>query len=121
MFDRDTGNVDPAVVTYWRDHYDIAWRLQHEWPELKADLDGKIHLYVGTADTFYLDGAAHKLKAVLDSLHAKSDIRFFPDRTHMDLYVIGKDRFGLLKQISWQMYALARPDSKLRAPAAAAP
>ena len=121
MFDRDTGDVDPAVVTYWRDHYDIAWRLQHEWPDLKADLDGKIHLYVGTADTFYLDGAAHKLKAVLDSLHAKSDIRFFPDRTHMDLYVIGKDRFGLLKQISWQMYALARPDSKLRASAAAAP
>ena len=71
MFDRDTGAVDPAVVAYWRDHYDIAHRLQANWPALKPDLDGKIHLYVGTADTFYLDGAAHRLKAVLDGLGAK--------------------------------------------------
>jgi hypothetical protein len=61
MFDRDTGVVDPAVVAYWRDHYDIAHLVQLNWPQLKADLDGKIHLYVGTADTFYLDGAAHRL------------------------------------------------------------
>ena len=114
MFDRDTGDVDPAVVTYWRDHYDIAWRLQHEWPTLKTDLDGKIHLYVGTADTFYLDGSAHKLKAVLDGLGAKTEFRFLPDRTHGNLYWIGKDHHGLLKQISWAMYAIARPDSKLK-------
>lgn len=116
MFNRDTGAVDPAVVDYWRDHYDIAWRLQHDWPQLKADLDGKIHLDVGTADTFYLDGAAHKLKVVLDGLGAKSDIRFLPDRTHFDLYRVGKDRRGLLKQISWAMYAVARPDSRLKPP-----
>ena len=64
-----------------------------------------------------LDGAAHKLQAVLDGLHAKSDFRFLPNRTHMDLYVQGKDRQGLLKQISWEMYAVARPDSPLKAPA----
>ncbi|HEY8682544.1 MAG TPA: alpha/beta hydrolase-fold protein [Rhodanobacter sp.] len=119
MFDRDTGVIDPVVVGYWRDHYDIAWRLQHDWPQLKRDLDGKIHLYVGTADTFYLDGAAHKLQAVLDGLHAKSDFHFLPNRTHFDLYVQGKDRQGLLKQISWEMYAQARPKSALKAPPAA--
>ena len=117
MFNRDTGDVDPAVVDYWRDHYDIAWCLEHNWPALKPELNGKIHLYVGTADTFYLDGAAHKLKAVLDSLHAKSDIRFIPNRTHFDLYRIGKDREGLLKEITWQMYAVARPHSTLKPPA----
>jgi len=121
MFDRDTGAVDPVVVAYWRDHYDIAWRLQREWPQLKADLDGKIHLYVGTADTFYLDGAAHKLQAVLDGLHAKSEFHFLSDRTHFDLYKQGGDRQGLLKQISWEMYAAARPDSKLKPLAAATP
>ncbi|MFK2876610.1 alpha/beta hydrolase [Rhodanobacter hydrolyticus] len=114
MFDRDTGDVDPAVVDYWHDHYDIAYRLSRHWQELAPDLDGKIHLYVGTADTFYLDGAAHKLKAVLDGLHAKSDIRFIPDRTHFDLYRIGDDRQGLLKDISWQMYEVARPHSALK-------
>lgn len=121
MFDRDTGVIDPAVVNYWRDHYDIAYRLQQQWPQLKADLDGKIHLYVGTADTFYLDGAAHRLQAVLDGLHAKSDFHFLPNRTHFDLYVQDKDRQGLLKQISWEMYAIARPHSTLKAPTVAAP
>jgi S-formylglutathione hydrolase FrmB len=121
MFNRDTGDVDPGVVAYWRDHYDIAYRLQQHWPQLKEDLDGKIHIYVGTADTFYLDGAAHKLKAVLDGLGAKSDVRFLPDRTHFDLYKIGQDRQGLLKEISWAMYAVARPESTLKSVAVSAP
>ncbi|WP_114240086.1 esterase family protein [Dyella sp. C9] len=120
MFDRDTGQVDPAVVAYWRDHYDVAQRLQAHWPELKPDLDGKIHLIVGTADTFYLDGAAHRLKAVLDGLHAQSDFRFLPGKTHFDLYVQGNDRIALLKQIAWEMYAQARPQSTLK-PKVAAP
>ncbi|MGN6382040.1 MAG: alpha/beta hydrolase [Dyella sp.] len=112
MFDRDTGDVDPSVVAYWHDHYDIAHRLKTNWPALKPDLDGKIHLYVGTADTFYLDGAAHRLKAVLDGLGAKSSFHFLPNRTHFDLYVIGKDRQGLMKQIAWEMYAVARPGAQ---------
>ena len=116
MFDRDTGAVDANVVAYWRENYDIAYRLQKDWPKLKADLDGKIHLIVGTADTFYLDGAAYKLKAVLDGLKAKSDFRFLPDRTHFDLYKIGDDHNGLMKKISWEMYAQARPKSALHAP-----
>jgi S-formylglutathione hydrolase FrmB len=116
MFDRGTGAVDPAVVAYWRDHYDIAHRLQSDWPRLKAALDGKLHVYVGTADTFYLDGAAHRLQAVLDGLGAKSEFRFVPGRTHFDLYVDGDDRNALLKDIAWQMYAVARPGAKRPAP-----
>ena len=117
MFDRDTGDVDANVMSYWRDHYDIAHLLQANWPQLAPDLDGKIHLIVGTADTFYLDGAAHHLKAVLDGLHAQSDIRFLPGKTHFDLYAVGNDRMALLKQIAWEMYAVARPQSTLKAAA----
>jgi hypothetical protein len=64
---------------------------------------------VGTADTFYLDGSAKLLKNTLDGLHAKSDIRFLPGKTHFDLYVEGDDRSALLKKISWEMYGVARP------------
>jgi enterochelin esterase-like enzyme len=109
MFSRATGEVNPKVVAYWRDHYDIAYRIKRDWPSLKPNLDGKIHVIVGTADTFYLDGAAHGLQAVLDGLGAKSQFTFLPDRTHMDVYVIGDDRRGLLKKIAWEMYAIARP------------
>jgi len=115
MFDRETGNVDPTVVAYWRDNYDIAHRTKRDWPKLKADLDGKIHLIVGTADTFYLDGSARKLKAVMDGLNAKTDFRFIPDKTHFDLYKDGDDKLALLNQISWEMYSKARPKSTLKA------
>lgn len=120
LFDRDTGAVNPKVVAYWRDHYDIAHRLQQDWPKLEPDLDGKIHVMVGTADTYYLDGAVHKLQAVLDGLHAKTDFRYLPGKTHADLYMQGDDSRALLKQISWEMYAVARPDSSIKPPAQAA-
>ncbi|MBE7218107.1 MAG: enterochelin esterase [Caulobacteraceae bacterium] len=109
MFDRTTGDVDPAVVAYWRDHWDIAARLQRDWPMLKPDLDGKVHVIVGTADTFYLDGSARLLKGVMDGLGARASFRFLPDRTHFDLYRIGDDKHGLEKTIAWEMYAVARP------------
>jgi S-formylglutathione hydrolase FrmB len=112
LFDRATGNVDPAVVGYWREHYDIARKLQREWTTLEPDLDGKIHVIVGDADTFYLDGAARRLKAVLEGLGAKADVRFLPGKTHFDLYAEGDDRRALMKKIAWEMHAVARPGSK---------
>jgi len=114
MFDRDTGNVDPAVVAYWRENFDIAHRMKRDWPRLKADLDGKIHLIVGTADTFYLDGSARRLQAVMEGLNAKSDFRFIPGRTHFDLYKEGDNKMALLDKISWEMYSIARPTSPLK-------
>lgn len=121
MFDRATGAVDPAVVAYWSQHYDIAARLKANWPALKPDLDGKVRLIVGTADTFYLDGSARKLEAVMKSLGAKTDFRYLKDKTHGDLYQVGDDRQALMKQIAWEMYAVARPGAKPPAPIPAAP
>jgi S-formylglutathione hydrolase FrmB len=109
MFDRRTGAVNPEVVAYWRDHYDIAHRLEENWPALKADLDGKIHVIVGTSDTFHLDGSAHKLQAVLQRLGAKADVRFLPGKTHMNLYEANGDPDALTKEIAREMYAVARP------------
>ena len=109
MFDRRTGFVNPQVAAYWRDHYDIAYRLERNWPSLKRDLDGKIHVIVGTADTFHLDGAAHRLHDVLQRLGAKADVRFLPGKTHMDLYEAAGDPDALTKQIAKEMYAVARP------------
>jgi Putative esterase len=111
MFDRDTGNVNPAVVAYWRDHYDLAHICQADWAERGPYLKGKIHVYVGTADTFYLDGAAHLLDATLKGLHADAHFTFIPNRTHFDLYRVGNDRMGLFDEIAAQMWAVARPDS----------
>ena len=112
LFDRATGRVDPAVVAYWRDNYDIANIMRRDWATLKPDLDGKIHLTVGTADTFYLDGPAHRLEAVMRDIGAKTDFRYLPGKTHFDLYVRDGDKDALLKDIAWEMYTVARPGTK---------
>ena len=112
MFDRATGAVDPAVMAYWRDRYDVAEHLRRHWPQLRRDLNGKLHLNVGAADTFYLDGSAHRLEATLRDLGAKTDFHYIPGRGHFDLYVVGDDPWGLYKTIAWQMYAVARPGAK---------
>lgn len=109
LFDRATGDIDPSVAAYWRDHYDIAYRIRHNWPVLKPDLDGKIHLYVGTADTYYLNDSARSLEQVFDIVGAHEDFTFIPGKTHFDLYQVGDDPFGLLKTIAWAMYNKARP------------
>jgi len=114
MFDRTTGAVDSAVLAYWKEHYDVAEGLRHHWPELKRDLDGKIHLTVGSADTFYLDGAAHLLETTMKELGAKTDFRYVEGRGHFDLYTVGDDRWGLYKAIAREMYALARPGANWR-------
>lgn len=114
MFDRDTGTVDPVVAAYWREHYDISHRLQTQWPVLKADLDGKLHITVGDADTFYLDGSSRRLQTVLASLGAKPAVTFLPGRTHFDVYLEGDDRRGLLNRIAWEMYAIARPEAAIK-------
>jgi hypothetical protein len=109
MFDHQTGDVHPEVVAYWHDHYDLAHIVESRWSQLSPSLKGRIHLFVGTADTFYLDGAAHKFEAVLNRLGADPHFTYIPDRTHFDLYVVDKDRMGLFDQISAEMYAVARP------------
>lgn len=115
MFNRTTGKVNPEVVKYWRDHYDIGWRIENHWPELKPDLDGKIHLIVGTADTFYLNESAELLKGVLEKVGAHAEVQFIPGRTHGNLYWKGKDHDWLAKQIAWAMYHVARPGAKIPA------
>jgi hypothetical protein len=109
MFDRQTGEVDPEVIAYWRDHYDLAHLLQANWPSRGAELTGKFHVTVGTADTFYLDGSVHKLEAVLARLGGEPRFTYLEGRTHFDLYTVGDDPSGLLDRIGAEMQAVARP------------
>ena len=111
LFDRQSGAIDPAVAAYWREHYDIAYRLARDWASLKPDLDGRIHVFVGTADTFHLEGSARRLQTVLDGLGAKSTFEFIPGRSHFDMFEEGGDPEGLIRRITWDMYAIARPNA----------
>ncbi len=109
LFNRVSGDIDPGVSAYWRSHYDIVEYLNSNWKSIGADLKGKVHLVVGTDDTFYLDGAAHSLESTLNKLGGDPHFTFLPGRSHFDVYVVGEDRYALFDQIAAEMYKVARP------------
>ena len=111
MFDRVSGAVNPAVAAYWRDHYDISWRIAHLEPQARHNLAGKLHITVGDQDTFYLDGSVHRLQEVLQQTGVAADIHFLPGRDHNNLLGSGGDPVALLREFARQMYATARPKS----------
>ena len=67
VFDKRSGQIDHEVAKYWKEHYDLSAIMQRDWKTLGPKLAGKLHLYVGEADTFYLDRAVHLLKDFLDT------------------------------------------------------
>ncbi len=104
LFDRDSGVIDPEVAQYWEKHYDVAHLLRSNWKKLGPLLDGKIHLTVGTADTFHLDEPAHLLEQTIKELGGKASFTYMDGRSHFDLY-----QGGLSERIAKEMYAVARP------------
>jgi Putative esterase len=104
MYDRVTGKVNPAVVAYWGEHYDIARIITRDWHKLRPHLDGKIHLSVGAVDSWNLDQPAMALEAAMKSVGAKTDFRYIAGKGHNDVYARDGDRNALLKDIAWQMY-----------------
>lgn len=60
-----TGKIHHKIAVYWRDHYDLCHYLKTHWHKLGPLLKGKIHLTVGTMDTFYLNNAVRMLQKFL--------------------------------------------------------
>lgn len=65
IFDKRTGVIDPAVASYWQEHYDLRAILEKNWSTLGPQLRGKLHLYVGSADTYFLNDAVYKMEDFL--------------------------------------------------------
>src|SRR4030095_12709003 len=61
LFDRTTGAIDLETATAW-EPYDIRLVIERNWTTLGPKLKGKLHIYAGSQDNFYLDGAAKLLK-----------------------------------------------------------
>jgi hypothetical protein len=68
IWDKRTGEIDPAVAAHWREGYDLGHILRRDWERgLGAKLRGKLHLYVGDMDNFYLNNAVYRVEEFLKS------------------------------------------------------
>jgi hypothetical protein len=69
LWDKKTGKIDHSVALYMRDHgYDLSYNIRTNWATLGPKLKGKIHVYVGDMDNFFLNLAVYKLEEEMKKL-----------------------------------------------------
>jgi hypothetical protein len=60
LWDKRTGVIDPAVASFAKENYDLRYILQRDWSKgLGKKLQGKVNIYVGDMDNYYLNNAVY--------------------------------------------------------------
>ena len=52
------------VAKYWKEHYDLRYHLEKNWPTLGPKLVDKLYFYTGDVDTYYLNNSTKRARAV---------------------------------------------------------
>lgn len=65
IFNKETGEIDKSVAAYWREHFDLRYILERDWKTLGPKLEGKIHIYCGDMDNYYLNNAVYLMEDFL--------------------------------------------------------
>ena len=65
IWDKLTGKIDRSVAEYWRENYDLGYILKRDWAKIGPKLEGKLHIYVGEADNYYLNNAVYLVEDFL--------------------------------------------------------
>jgi hypothetical protein len=74
IWNKRTGNIDHRVAAYWKAHFDLRHYLATHWATLGPELVGKLHIYVGDMDTYYLNMGVRMMDAFLkQTKHPKAD------------------------------------------------
>ncbi len=66
LWDKRTGEIDREVAEHWRENYDLRYIMERDWATLGPKLEGKIHIYVGDMDNYYLNNAVYLTEAFLE-------------------------------------------------------
>ncbi|GAB5413826.1 MAG: hypothetical protein Cons2KO_14290 [Congregibacter sp.] len=67
LWDPQTGDIDPEVAAYWRENFDLSYILRRDWKILGPKLQGKLHIYTGDMDNYYLNNAVYLVEEFLES------------------------------------------------------
>jgi hypothetical protein len=73
MFDPISGEIDTLVANEWK-KFDLKLYLENNWQELGTKLKGKIFIWMGDMDHFYLNSATRSLEEFFNETeNPKSD------------------------------------------------
>ena len=67
ILDKKSGEINHEVAEYWKENYDLRYILERDWETLGPQLEGKIHIYVGDMDNYYLNNAVYLMEEFLES------------------------------------------------------
>ena len=67
IWDKLTGEIDHDVANYWKENYDLRHIMQRDWDKIGKDLEGKINIYCGDMDNYYLNNAVVLTEEFLES------------------------------------------------------
>jgi len=67
IWDKMTGKIDHTVAEYWKENYDLSYILKRDWKILGPKLKGKIHIYCGDMDNYYLNNAVYLIEEFLEN------------------------------------------------------
>lgn len=67
IWDKKTGKIDKDVAEYWKENYDLSYILERDWNKIGNDLIGKLHIYCGDMDNYYLNNAVVLTEEFLES------------------------------------------------------
>ena len=67
IWDKQTGEINHEVAEYWKENYDLRYILERDWSTLGPKLEGKLHIYVGDMDNYYLNNAVYLTEEFLES------------------------------------------------------
>ena len=76
IWDKVSGRIDPEVAAYWRDNYDLTHIMQRDWATLGPKLRGKVNIYVGDMDNYYLNNAVYLTEKFLRSKDFGGEITY---------------------------------------------
>ena len=66
LFDPRTGAIDRDVASYMRDNgYDLSAHVRRNWDRLGPQLRGRINLFAGEMDDFYLNLAVYQFETMI--------------------------------------------------------
>jgi len=61
IWDKRTGVIDHQVAQFWKERYDLRYLLESKWATIGPKLANKLNVYVGDADSYYLNMGVHLL------------------------------------------------------------
>jgi hypothetical protein len=84
IWDKQTGEIDHAVAEEWR-AMDLSLYVQDHWAEIGRRLAGRLHVFVGDDDTFFLNNGVSAFQAVVEGLRsprARATFEYGADQPH---------------------------------------